>query len=283
MNITSDPAPLATTKPRFSIATLVNDEAQYSAMVASFRAGGFTGPEVEFLAARSAPSASLGLNALLARARGDIVILCHQDVRLLADQRDELEHRLAELSGRDPGWALAGNAGGVAPGQLAMSITDPHGRGRRMGTLPARVMSLDENFIVVRAEAGIRLSRDLDGFHLYGADICLVADVLGWSAWVIDFHIEHLSPGKKDASFALAERRFRAKWSRALRPRWMQTTCTLLRLSGNPIGHVLGGMQQKLVGAMLRRLANRDAVTAAAEPSRRDGAAASYIPASPRR
>lgn len=101
----------------------------------------------------------------------------------------------------------------------------------------------------------MRFSRDLSGFHLYGADICLVADVLGWSAWVIDFHIEHLSPGRKDASFAEAEVRFREKWSRALRPRWLQTTCTLLRLSGNPVAHAVGGLGQKPFRAVLRRLA----------------------------
>lgn len=255
MRISSDCPPLTQVKPRYTIATLVNDEMQYGAMLTSFRAGGFVEPEVEFLAARAAPSAPQGLNALLAAANGSFVVLCHQDVRLIADGRDVLDRSLADLADHDPTWALAGNAGGVAPGRLAMSITDPHGRGRRLGPLPARAMSLDENFIVVRTEAGLRFSRDLDGFHLYGADICLVADVLGWSAWVIDFHLEHLSPGRKDQTFSQAERRFRAKWSRALRPRWMQTTCTLARLSGSPIGHQLGTLVARLAGAISRRVA----------------------------
>ena len=241
-------------RPEYSIVTLVNDELQYLAMIASFRASGFVEPEVEFLAARSAPSASVGLNALLGMARGRFVVLCHQDVRLLDDGRDALDARLDELTLLDPDWALAGNAGGTTPGRLAMRITDPHGRDRRVGDLPERVASLDENFIVARAEAGLRFSRDLSGFHLYGADICLVADILGWSAWVIDFHIEHLSAGKKDRSFAEAEHRFREKWARALRPRWLQTTCTLLWLSGNPIAHAVGSLGQRPLRAMMRRL-----------------------------
>lgn len=242
------------TCPAITIATLVNDEVQYLAMQASFRAGGFSEPDTEFLAVRGTTSAFSALNAMLATARGRIVILCHQDVRLLANGRPDLEDRLAELDRIDPNWAVAGNAGGTAPGRLAMRITDPHGRDRHLGRLPTRVMSLDENFIILKGSAGLRFSRDLEGFHLYGADICLMADILGWSAWVLDFHLEHLSPGRKDITFSLAEDRFRAKWGRALRPRWMQTTCTLLRLSGNALTHKTALLQEKIAGPLLRRL-----------------------------
>ncbi|MDX2156406.1 MAG: hypothetical protein SFW09_07840 [Hyphomicrobiaceae bacterium] len=238
----------------YSIATLVNDDAQLDAMRQSFRMHGFGGTDVEFLAARRATSAFTALNAMIDRARGDIVILCHQDVRLVDDGRAELEARLAELARLDPAWALAGNAGGEAAGRLAIRISDPHGSDRRVGELPARVMSLDENFLVLRRNSGARFSRNLDGFHLYGADICLVADVLGWSAWVIDFHLRHLSPGRKDASFVEAEHRFRAKWSRALRPRWMQTPCTLLRISGGAGGRSLARLGEGAVRRIARRL-----------------------------
>lgn len=254
MRITSALEPPAAASPRYTVATLVNDEAQYLAMLASFRAGGFAVSTTEFLAARGAPCAYQALNELLAKARGELIILCHQDVRLLSDGRSVLDRRIEDLDHRDPAWALAGNAGGISPGRLAMSITDPHGTARRIGPLPARVTSLDENFILVRAAAGLRFSRNLSGFHLYGADICLIADVLGYSAWVIDFHLEHLSPGRKDASFAKAEQQFRSKWSHALRPRWLQTTCTLLRLSGNPLGHAFGWLQEGPARAIMRRL-----------------------------
>jgi hypothetical protein len=240
-------------RPAYSIATLVNDEAQYAAMRQSFEGGGFASGDTEYLAARGATSAYGALNALLDEARSDIVILCHQDVRLIAAGRGELDQRIGELSVRAPDWALAGNAGGVYPGRLAMRISDPHGSDRTIGELPARVQSLDENFIVLRRKSGVRFSNDLSGFHLYGADICLVADVLGWSAYVIDFHLQHLSPGRKDASFQAAERAFRAKWSRALRPRWVQTTCTLIKLSGSPMGSALGELQEGPVRRLMRR------------------------------
>ncbi|MFV0296800.1 MAG: hypothetical protein ACK5JT_11855 [Hyphomicrobiaceae bacterium] len=244
----------AETAARFSILTLVNDDAQYAAMQSSFRDAGFTSADTEFLAVRHAHSAFASLNDLLNEATGDLVILCHQDIRLAHDVRQDLEDRLGELTRQAPDWALAGNAGGERPGRLAVRISDPHGANRRTGDLPARVASLDENFVIARRKAGVRFSRDLDGFHLYGADLCLHAEILGYSSWVIDFHLQHLSPGNKDQTFRQAERHFIRKWNRALRPRWLQTPCTLLRLSGGTSDSLAQRMMTSLVRRVSRRL-----------------------------
>ena len=242
----------------FSIATLVTDPAAHAEMRASFEAHGFADPDCEYLSIdNTGPEqtcAYKGLNAALAAARGTYVILCHQDVRLLADDRSTLEARLSELSVLDPNWALAGNAGGIAPGRLAIRITDPHGADQRTAELPARVVSLDENFFVVRRAARAGFSVDLSGFHFYGADICLNAAQAGYSAYVIDFHLAHLSGGTKSESFYEAEAAFRAKWSRALSPRWIQTTCALVRLSGDPIGNFAGRLAGQPFAAIVRRL-----------------------------
>ncbi|MBK9079272.1 MAG: acyl esterase [Hyphomicrobium sp.] len=253
---TSDvPSP---SEPRYTIATLVTNPAQYDAMCASFQAGGFDEASCEYIHIDNTETeqtdAYRGLNALLNAARASIVILCHQDVRLLQDGRASLDDRLNALTHRDPTWALAGNAGGVAPGRLALRLTDPHGRDQHTGNLPERVMSLDENFIVVRRDARIGFSNDLSGFHFYGADICLHAQHMGYSAYVIDFHLEHLSPGKKDQSFTAAEQAFARKWSRTLQPRWMQTTCSLIHLSGDPVRQSLGRVIDRPLARLARRL-----------------------------
>ncbi len=243
----------AADRPIYTIATLVNDRAQHAEMCASFRAHGFSDTDCEYLTADEPRSAFAALNEMLAAARGRYVILCHQDVRLIGDGRDALDRCLANLEALDPGWAVVGNAGGVSPGRLAMRISDPHGENRHVGTLPQQVVSLDENFLVVKAAARVGFSRNLDGFHLYGADICMAADVMGYAAYVIDFHLRHLSPGRKDLTFTRAEAAFRAKWAKALRPRWMQTTCTLLRIGAAAPERWLGRYLERPYRGLLRR------------------------------
>jgi hypothetical protein len=244
--------------PRYSFGSLVTDATQHTAMRQSFEAGGFTAADCEYLyidnTGTHQTDAFRGLNALLNAARAPIVILCHQDVRLLADGRAELDERLSALDARDANWALAGNAGGVSPGVLALRISDPHGKDVHVGDLPERVFALDENFIIVRRNTRIGFSGDLTGFHFYGADICLHAAQMGYSAYVIDFHLEHLSPGRKSDDFYSAEQAFQEKWSRALSPRWLQTTCALLRLSGAPGGRLFHRYAAKPFAKIARRL-----------------------------
>lgn len=250
---TGDEGPIA-----FTIATLVNDMAQYGAMRQSLSSGGFGYRDCEYLyidnTGADQISAYRGLDAMLSAARGRYVILCHQDIRLLADTRATLEQRLAGLDTLDPDWALAGNAGGVAPGVLALRITDPHGDDQHVGRLPSRVTTLDENFIVVRRAARIGFSRDIDGFHFYGADICLHASIAGYNAYVVDFHLRHLSAGKKSAAFDTCLDAFRAKWEAALAPRWVQTTCALLRVDGGSLGRLAGRLAERPYARLSRRL-----------------------------
>lgn len=231
-------------KRSYTIATLVTDPAQYEEMKQSF--GDFGFGDCEFLKIDNTGArqtcAYNGLNHMLNQAAGDVVILCHQDVRLFDDGREVLDQRLDDLDRIDPNWAVVGNAGGVGPGQLALRITDPHGVDQNVGEFPCRVSAVDENFIAVRRNTRIGFSHDLTGFHFYGADICMMAEVAGLSAYVIDFHLAHLSAGKKDASFDEMEVAFREKWGRALSARWIQTTCSLFYVSGEPLKRIAGDL-----------------------------------------
>lgn len=220
----------------FSICTLMTDAAQYADAVRSFRAAGFDG-DCEYLcidnSAGNAFDAFQGCNLFLSEARGRHVIIAHQDVLICHDDRAALEARLRELDALDPNWALCGNSGGVALGQASSRISDPHGEDTALGSFPQRVVSLDENFIVVKRSANLGVSRDLAGFHMYGPDLCVLADVRGYSAYVIDFHLRHLSGGKWDGSFKASGQAFAAKYHRAFRTRWLATPATSVLLCGN--------------------------------------------------
>ncbi len=216
-------------------------------MRASFAAHGFTPGVTEFLhldnSARNAWDAYAGLARLLDQARGAHVILCHQDVRLIGDDAAKLAALLTALTERDPDWAVAGNAGASEEGELRIRITDPHGVDQSAGPFPARVESLDENFLILRAEAGLRPSAALRGFHLYGTDLCLQARRAGRTAWVVDFHLRHLSPGRVDAGFLALQARFERHWGRLLRRRLaIRTTCARLRLRVGPLDRLAGAL-----------------------------------------
>jgi hypothetical protein len=222
------PSPADGAGPRFSICTLVTRHGEYAEMVESFVSHGFVPADCEFFYIDNSESnrfdAFQGYNLFLSGARGDFIILCHQDILLLEDGRAELEQRLNELTAHDPEWALCGNAGGISFTRLAIRISDPYGENQFAGPLPARATALDENFIVIRREANLALSHDLSGFHFYGADLCIIADFLGRSAYVIDFHLRHKSAGKRDASFYSQRKDIARKYQRAYRLRWIVTT-----------------------------------------------------------
>lgn len=226
-------------RPRFSICTLVTRRGEYAEMVESFVSHGFTRDDCEYLYIDNCESnrfdAFRGNNLFLSEARGDFIILCHQDVLLLKDGRAELEERLSELTARAPEWGLCGNAGAVTFTRLAVHISDPYGDNRRTGSFPARVTALDGNFLIIRREANLALSNDLSGFHFYDADLCAVADFLGRSAWVIDFHLRHKGSGTTGRSFYTQRKTVARKYQRAFRSRFIVTPVTYLFVSGSPV------------------------------------------------
>lgn len=225
----------------YSFCSLVTDLAEYRAMVDAFRAKGFTSVDCEFLYVDNSETnrldAFVAYNRFLQLARGRYIVLCHQDILPLQDGRERLDFLLDELSAKDANWALCGNAGGQTNGEYVVRIT--HGNAHNMtvgGPCPARVMSLDENFIVARRDANLALSHDLSGFHWYGSDLCIIADILGWHAYVIDFHIYHRSTGNMKEDYRAKATAFREKYAYAFRSRWQYVpTRYNLYISSSPI------------------------------------------------
>ena len=231
---------------------------QYARMLRSYSEAGF-GADCEFLRIDNSRGniydAFASYNAFLTEAQGEYVILTHQDVELSFNDRNDLAERLRRLTELDPHWGACGNAGGVAFGELAMRISDPHGADRTVGDLPQRVFTLDENFIVVRRSANLCLSRDLSGYHMYGPDLCVMADVQGHHCYVIDFHLRHLSGGTVDAGFQTVADAFERKYARAFRSRWVQSTATEVFLSSATLLRVAANsaVGRRLAIALKRR------------------------------
>ena len=277
--ITAAKAPSAV---RYSVCTMMTKPDEYSALQKSFQDAGFEDDFCEFLyidnSLTNQCEAFHAINRFLQEATGDYIILCHQDVRLHDHNLHDLDRVIADISAGDPTWAVLGNAGGVAPGHLAIRITDAKGVDTKCGPFPSRVAAMDENFIIVKRSANLSLSADLKGFHFYGTDLCIVAEILGYNCYVIDFHLHHiggenLNKGKATNSFHTSYPKIRQalidKYLRAFRPRWIQNNGTILHLSGSrwrqslmngKVGvglcKVVGKLRRKLRGVR-RRLSER--------------------------
>lgn len=93
------------------------------------------------------------------------------------------------------------------------------------------------------------VSNDLAGFHLYGTDLCMIARILGYSAYVVDFHLWHLGgastkPAVNNGAHAIStfdknKENLIRKYQRVCAPRFIQTTCTIFYVSGSRLKNYL--------------------------------------------
>jgi hypothetical protein len=221
----------------FSICTLVTGMSEYNEMIASFENAGFNHELCEYLYIDNTTSNSLdayqGINRFLRNAAGRYIIICHQDILLNYDRADDLIKRIDEIEEADPNWAVLGNAGGVNLKHLSLYLVQPDAPMLYETLFPLRTMTLDENFLVVKNSANLSLSNKLSGFHLYGTDICLIADILGFNSYVIEFKLLHKSLGNPDRSYDEIRSQFISNYTRALRPRFFRTPFARFYISGS--------------------------------------------------
>lgn len=250
-------------KFKYSIFTLVTNHSQYNRMVDSFLNNGFSRDIAEYIYFDNTKintfNAYHAINCALKNANGQYVIFCHQDIVLLSDNENCLSDKIEEIDKIDSSWALLGNAGGVHLGKLALRITDPHGFDQSTATFPAKVHSLDENFIIIKSSARLSVSENSIGYHCYGLEICLVASLFGYNSYVIDFHLEHLSPGNvKDVnsksllSFYGTRDILIHRYSVFFSGRYIQTTCTSFYLGGCKISRLFFNL--KIVKKIYKKL-----------------------------
>ncbi len=208
----------------FSVCSLVRDQAVYDRLLETFGRLGFTAENAEFLAADNRGGNQFDGYSwhkhMWPQCRGRYVIFCHEDVELTDCGYAELVARIEALEAADPQWLVAGVAGSPwrplnhSVTAQALHISDVFGADRRLGTVPCRVESLDECFIVMRRLKPVLNSYDLSGFHYYGADLCLQAEMLGGRSYAIDFHLLHKGRARADETFERIRQQFRQKYRR---------------------------------------------------------------------
>ncbi len=218
---------------KFSICTIVNEIGEYEIMKSLFEEKGFI-DDCEYIIADNSMQnefdAYQAISRFLKMANGEYIVIVHQDVRLI-DDRLQLEKCLNELEINDNNWGICGNAGFYGYEQASFHIS--HINLVQYGiNLPQKVRSLDENFLIVNANTNITISPNLKGYHLYGADLCIIANFLGYNCYVIEFMLLHLSGGNI-AALKKYEPEFIKDYGKKMKIGFIQTTCTQLYLSNS--------------------------------------------------
>jgi|KBSSwiS6_1023812.scaffolds.fasta_scaffold27292_2 hypothetical protein len=236
----------------FSICTMVNNMREYEEMKKSFEQCGFT-ENCEYLIADNTSgnqfSAYEAIAVFLKQSSAQYIILVHQDVRCI-DNQEILVGCLNRLTHQDKRWALCGNAGCRGYHKEIFYLNNA-GKEKITQGLPARVTSLDENLLIINRNTNLTLSADLTGFHLYGTDLCLTADFLGYTCYVIPFMVEHLSLGNVK-ELKMHQGTFIRQYGKKLRNRFIKTTCTKFYLSNSVWKNTL--FNNKLVFSFIKML-----------------------------
>jgi glycosyl transferase family 2 len=212
-----------------------------------------SGSAHEVILVRNCHSAADGLNLGIARARHELVVCLHQDVRLPPGWDQRLTQQLDAATRQFGPIGVAGVYGvgdptevrPEAPTSDADRIAErkpqpptPKFAVTRKGrvvhrghplfdspNLPARVSTLDELLLVVPKNTPLKFDPTL-GFHLYGADICLQAQEHDLAVVALDAACHHKTrTASLPKAFFQSARTFADKWNHRLP---VATSCVVI-------------------------------------------------------
>jgi len=157
------------------------------------------------------------LNKSLEKAKGEIIVFCHQDIIFPSWWTKQLLSQINIVGGLCDKWGVLGLAGCAFDGTSSGHVIDKWGH-LYSSPLPIEVQSLDELCIVIRKESGLRFDEDIGGFHFYAADLCLEALCKGLKNFAIDACVKHLGKGLMGENFYFTQKRLSDKWKRRIAP-----------------------------------------------------------------
>ena len=190
----------------------------------------------EVLTRRGFSSAAQAYNSGKEASASDVIIFAHQDVYFPQCWFESLARSITAISAQDPDWGVLGVFGISLSGAEAGHLYST-GLRRVLGCPfegPIKVSTLDEVVLVVRRSSGLQFDEKLPGFHLYGADICLEAQLKGLKCYVISAFCVHNSNGLDQLPPAYSRAYFylRDKWRNQLP---IRTPCMAITRWGLPL------------------------------------------------
>jgi 2-polyprenyl-3-methyl-5-hydroxy-6-metoxy-1,4-benzoquinol methylase len=205
---------------KISFISCVNDFDLYNRCVAHSLKKQRTTVEMEFLTVdntRGGWSCPAALNHGLEKAKGEIIVFCHQDIIFPSWWMQQLLSQINIVGGLCDKWGVLGLAGCAFDGAYSGHVIDKWGH-FHSSPLPMEIQSLDELCLIIRRESGLRFDEDIGGFHFYAADICLESLCKGLTNFAIDACVKHLGKGERGDGFYLTQKRLSDKWRRRISP-----------------------------------------------------------------
>ena len=169
---------------------------------------------------RGQKSATAAFDKILTDNPKGVFCFVHQDVYLPANWLDNIKKAIRKLEKRDPNWAVLGSYGvqadGIHVGQVWDSSWNKVFGNSSADLFP--VVSLDEIFLCVRADAGNLFDPNLPDFHLYGTDVVQNALAQGLKSYVANMPVVHNSRRAVSlrGGYERAYRYMRIKWRKKL-------------------------------------------------------------------
>lgn len=164
-------------------------------------------------------SAAKALNHGTTKSTGDVLVFLHQDIEFLSDECLEYVYDFA-VSNPEAVFGVAGvpMQSSSEKSMLSNFHAGPHKVECATITKPEKAFTLDECLIACNKKAFEKLSFDeviCDGWHLYGADLCLQAQAFqNMTVYAIPLNVWHKSNGNADKSYYKCQNKLGKKYKK---------------------------------------------------------------------
>ncbi len=162
-------------------------------------------------------SASKALNYGADKAEGNVLVFLHQDIEFLSDEALEYVYDFA-VQNPDAVFGVAGVPMRQSSEKMMFAnfYAGPDKSKYETITTPEKAFTLDECLIACHKNCFKKLrfdEKNCDGWHLYGADLCLQAQAFkNLPVYAIPLNVWHKSNGNADKSYYDCQNRLGKKY-----------------------------------------------------------------------